>query len=175
MNDFLKDKDFGEKIEALVAKELGLIHNKTDCDDHGIDVMDKTGKFKADVKAHQKPRVVSKFEGVYLETYQKNSKKPGWLFDDKKQNNFYIFAIDCESDGSGYERLYIVNRELLQQVVKTFEELGKVKVKEGPYEWSIDLKKVEYKTTTGYIFPYLILEVLDVRNRHKVEIKKGIA
>lgn len=158
MNTFLRDKDFGEAVEALIANELGYEHYVTNCDDEGVDLIGHNGEIIIDVKAYKAPRRVKSFKGIFLELYQKKSKRPGWLLDDTKKNNYYIFVVDCDEAGRRYGCHYTVERHRLRQLVEEY-----IKDKDAfitRYGMGLDFK--DYETTHGYIIPYYLLQLLDI-------------
>lgn len=159
MSSFLIDKKFAEMYEQHFAKELGMMWNETNKDDHGIDLFDSNKEIYIDVKCYSKPKFVKEFSGIFVETYLPRSGRNGWLFDKDKKTTHYLFVKNCSRERVEYEKYWLVKRENLISVIDEllFSEVGRLEYK-------------EIASAGGFVVPYNILDMICER---KYETLKG--
>lgn len=143
---FLLDKEFSEKYEEHFAKVSGYIWNKSDTDDHGVDIFSPDSSIIIDVKCYASPKIVNHFRGVFLEMYLPRSGRDGWLIDDTKLTTHYILLQDCDRDKVNYFRGWYIARDDLVNAMLAARDDGKLLVKITD-------------TAEGVILPYMYLDM----------------
>lgn len=158
VNNFIKDRTYGEKWEDficdLVNEHFKDVTEKYDnCkfrtnhvrkDDDGIDVYSPGIQTIIDVKAYRPPMVLRHYDGIYLETLHKRSRKDGWYVDDSKKNNWYAFVQDG-TNGMEFYKIYLISKKNLQRAA------GEAMLNE-----ECEIK--ESDTTLGRELPYKYLD-----------------
>lgn len=140
-NNFLIDKEWGEKYEKKVAQALGIKWIEKRGFDYGIDIEGRG--YTIDVKAYKRPLKIKEFKGVYIETLSRATGGPGWYNDPRMKNNAFVFCVNCSLNPEEikYERFYLIKRTELEKAIKEAQKKGDT------------IHKV-YDTTEGFILPY---------------------
>jgi hypothetical protein len=157
MSSFLIDKEFSEHYEKYFADLLMMNWNKTNGDDHGIDIFND--KMKIDIKCYSSPLYVLHFKGVFLETYLPRSNRDGWLLDENKETTHYILLQDCDRNKVEFYEGWLIKKE---DLLKALEEAT----------LNDDIEEKRIPTAYGYMLPYEYLDCYCLQKFHGMKFVK---